>query len=365
MKIHTYIYSCVALAVLLLTSCGSMGPKSIRAGRMEYNLALGKSDSEQLLINIVKMRFLDRPVFLNITSMTSNLSFQSELSASTSALFQSTTLPISASPSFTWKDNPTITYQELTGAKYVTQMLSPVPADTIVLLLQSWPADMVLPLTLNEINNVNNIWNPIDPNLSSDALDEHKRFTAITKSIQLLDSQRTLEWVVTRKIGDVNNTVETAILLNRPNDKITTAAVQTLIDNLGLTKAEKGTTKFSVEYGLEQKDDSTIVFGTRSVQDILSFASMDVDVPVSMATQALPVEKGWGEPAGTRSFHVQTSSTKPNNASIAIQYRNNWFYISENDLKSKATFLLLQVLMGMQSGTSSNGTPVLTIPISS
>jgi hypothetical protein len=276
-----------------------MGPKSIRAGRMEYNLALGKSDSEQLLINIVKMRFLDRPVFLNITSMTSNLSLQSELSASTSALFQSTTLPISASPSFTWKDNPTITYQELTGAKYVTQMLSPVPADTIVLLLQSWPADMVLSLTLNEINN-----------------------------------------------------------------DITTAAVQTLIDNLGLTKTEKGSTKFSVEYGLEPKDGSTIVFGTRSVQDILSFASMDVDVPVSMATQALPAENGWSERASTRLFHVQTSSTKPNNASIAIQYRNNWFYISENDLKSKATFLLLQVLMGMQSGTSSNGTPVLTIPIS-
>jgi hypothetical protein len=92
---------------------------------------------------------------------------------------------------------------------------------------------------------------------------------------------------------------------------------------------------------------------------------MDVDMPASMVTQAIPVESGWSERASTRLFHVQTSSTKPSNAAIAIQYRNNWFYISEDDLQSKAIFLLLQVLMGMQSGTSSNGTPVLTIPISS
>ena len=48
----------------------------------------------------------------------------------TSDVFKSTTFPTSVNPSLTWKDNPTITYEELTGVEYATQMLSPIPADT-------------------------------------------------------------------------------------------------------------------------------------------------------------------------------------------------------------------------------------------
>ena len=65
-----------------------------------------------MLLNIVKMRFLDRPVFLSVTSMTSNLSFQTELSTSTPDVFKSTAFTTTVNPSLTWKDNPTITYED-------------------------------------------------------------------------------------------------------------------------------------------------------------------------------------------------------------------------------------------------------------
>ena len=310
------------------------------------------------------MRFLDRPVFLNVTSMTSNLSFQTEISTTTPEVFKSTAFTTTVNPSLTWKDNPTITYEELTGTEYVTQMLSPIPAETVVLLLQSWPADMVLPLALNEINNINNNWNPINPNLNADAEDEHKRFTAITEVIEQLDSQRTLEWSVTRDASNTNITTETAILLNRPEDAKTKKLTDTLVSELGLKKAKEGTTKFSVEYGLQLKDESTIVFGTRSVQDIMSFASMDVDVPEDLANTAIARTSGWSKRDGYRLLHIYSSPSKPNYASVAIPYQGYWFYIREDDLQSKATFLLMQVLMGMQSGASSSGGPVLTIPVS-
>ena len=310
------------------------------------------------------MRFLDRPVFLNVTSMTSNLSFQTEISTTTPEVFKSTAFTTTVNPSLTWKDNPTITYEELTGTEYVTQMLSPIPAETVVLLLQSWPADMVLPLALNEINNINNNWNPINPNLNADAEYEHKRFTAITEVIEQLDSQRTLEWSVTRDASNTNITTETAILLNRPEDAKTKKLTDTLVSELGLKKAKEGTTKFSVEYGLQLKDESTIVFGTRSVQDIMSFASMDVDVPEDLANTAIARTSGWSKRDGYRLLHIYSSPSKPNYASVAIPYQGYWFYIREDDLQSKATFLLMQVLMGMQSGASSSGGPVLTIPVS-
>jgi len=332
---------------------------------MEYNMALGKSDSEQLLLNIVKMRFLDRPVFLNVTSMTSNLSFQSQLETSTTGVLTSSALPTTVTPSFTWKDNPTITYEELSGVEYVTQMLSPIPADTIVLLLQSWPADMVLPLALNEINDVNNIWSPINANISELAAIEHKKFDEITNAIQTLDSQRTLEWSVTRTDQNQTNAIETAILLNHHKDKETMKTISTLLKNLGLTKSKEGTTRFSVEYGLEAKDDKTIVFGTRSMQDILTFASMDVDIPESMLDIVLKKPDGWKDRSGDRLFHVKANRHEPNNPAVAIQYNGEWFYIENTDLQSKATFLLIQVMLGMQSGASTTGAPVLTIPLSS
>ena len=328
-------------------------------------MALGKSDSEQLLMNIVKMRFLDKPVFLKVTSMTSNLSFQTEISTSTPEVFKSTAFVTTVSPSLTWKDNPTITYEELTGVDYITQMLSPVPADTIVLLLQSWPADMVLPLALNEINNVNSVWNPIHPNLGDDAAKEHKTFSEITTAIQFLDSQRTIEWSVTRSDANSTNAVETAILLNRPKDDVTESTVNKLLKDLGLAKATTGTTRFTVEYGLEAKNDTTIVFGTRSMQDILTFASMDVDIPTSMIPLTLKKQKGWEDREGTRLLHIKTNSHEPKTAAVAVLYNDEWFYIQNDDLQSKATFLLIQILMGMQSGASSSGAPVLTIPLSS
>ena len=101
------------------------------------------------------------------------------------------------------------------------------------------------------------------------------------------------------------------------------------------------------------------------MQDILTFASMDVDVPTSMASAALVKSKGWKDRQGTRLMHVKTSSYEPNNASVAVQYNGDWFYIQNDDLQTKATFLLIQILMGMQSGASSSGAPVLTIPLSS
>jgi hypothetical protein len=244
-------------------------------------------------------------------------------------------------------------------------MLSPIPADTIVLLLQSWSADMVLPIALNEINNINNSWSPVNPNLNEIAKKEHVQFRAITKVIQALNAQRTLEWHVTRTSDSSMKTIDSAILLNRPKDEKTSQLVQSLLHDLGLTQAKTGTTTFNVEYGLEAKDDSTIIFGTRSMQDILAFASMNVTIPSHMQDAVMPLGEGWVESDTPTLLTIKTSSSQPANAAIAISYKNQWFYIEENDLQSKATILLIQVLMGMQSGASSSGAPILTIPISS
>ncbi|MHC4138400.1 MAG: hypothetical protein ACYSR1_00845, partial [Planctomycetota bacterium] len=59
----------------------------------------------------------------------------------------------------------------------------------------------------------------------------------------------------------------------------------------------------------------------------------------------------------------RSSKQKPGNAFVAVLYRENWFYIADNDLDSKSTFLLLKQLFSLQSGQREYIGPSLTLPV--
>ena len=54
-----------------LTGCGSIGPHTVARDRFDYTGALGDSWKEQMLINTVKLRYGDTPVFLDVASVIS------------------------------------------------------------------------------------------------------------------------------------------------------------------------------------------------------------------------------------------------------------------------------------------------------
>ena len=45
---------------------------------------------------------------------------------------------------------------------------------------------------------------------------------------------------------------------------------------------------------------------------------------------------------------LYSSKEKPNNASVKVQYRGNWFYIRDNDMQSKYTLMLLNQISALQ-----------------
>ena len=63
----------VALAALVTFGCEALGPRALRAGRNEYNRAIQQTDLEQLLLNIVRLRFVDHPYFLLVSSISAAL----------------------------------------------------------------------------------------------------------------------------------------------------------------------------------------------------------------------------------------------------------------------------------------------------
>jgi hypothetical protein len=62
---------CLALLVLAVAGCRSLGPRTVSGDRFNYNEAGAKSTSEQLLLNIVRLRYGEPTYWLEITSMLS------------------------------------------------------------------------------------------------------------------------------------------------------------------------------------------------------------------------------------------------------------------------------------------------------
>ena len=53
-------------AVLLVAGCNSVGPTTITRDRFDYSGALADSWKNQMLLNLVKIRYLDLPIYLEV-----------------------------------------------------------------------------------------------------------------------------------------------------------------------------------------------------------------------------------------------------------------------------------------------------------
>ena len=77
----------LAAAVLtsLVAACTSIGPGTVPHDRIDYASSIGNSWKEQTLLNIVKLRYADMPIFLEVAQVIAGYQLQSALSGSFTA----------------------------------------------------------------------------------------------------------------------------------------------------------------------------------------------------------------------------------------------------------------------------------------
>lgn len=66
---------------LLNAGCTSLGAKMLRSERIQLNTAFQQTNDEQLLLNLVRLKYRDNPAFLEVSGISSQPSFESTFEA--------------------------------------------------------------------------------------------------------------------------------------------------------------------------------------------------------------------------------------------------------------------------------------------
>lgn len=346
--------------VLILFAVGcvhpTIGPHSIQRDRTLYGTSLADSWKEQTLLNIVKMRYVDPPVFVDIGSIVSSYSLvQGASIAGTIIPKGGSNLPFSGAGTFS--NSPTITYTPLTGNAYIKGLLTPLSPTLVFSAIQNGtPADLLLLSSLQSINGLKNqqaTWNGITP--------ADPDFYRVLKLIhQIQNSGAVREYV---KI-DPNNQ-QTSILSLRAQD-ISPEIRANMRELRTLLHLNQEAAEFKLVYGSTSSSDTEIAVLTRSIVNLIVNMASEIEVPVDDATQHR-VFPGFETNSGTTGIiplmRIHSSKEKPSDAFVQAYYRHNWFWIDDRDLDSKRVFAqLLQLFTMADTGPKEETLPVVTIP---
>ncbi|MGB5265138.1 MAG: hypothetical protein WBN30_01025, partial [Polyangiales bacterium] len=102
--------------MVLLSSCTKVGPKSIRKTRFDYNSAIIDTRNEQMLANLVRLRYRDTPYFIEVSSVATQYVRGVAGSASVGGIGGPGSKAVGGvGGDVYYEDRPTITYTPLQG----------------------------------------------------------------------------------------------------------------------------------------------------------------------------------------------------------------------------------------------------------
>lgn len=344
---------------VLLAGCAQLGPQAINATRLDYNIAVQKTTDEQLLVNLVRMRYRDSPLFIDVSAIASQLNITGGASASGNLLPNAPdSYGIGGSVEFS--ETPTISYSPLQGEDFVKRLLAPVRVDQLILLSNSgWSLSRILRVCVQHMNGVANA-----PRASGPTPDTPPQYADF---IQLADQIRELQLAGALEIGYQARGEQTVPVIRLKPSADAAIPMNNVISLLDL---EPGHETYALTEDPLGANRNAIRLHTRSLLGILYYLSQSVAIPeadaeagkVTVTLNADGSVFDWGDV--TRGlFQVSTAAARPGSAAVAARYRGHWFYIDDADLDSKSTFSFLSQLFALQAGSAESVKPVLTLPV--
>jgi hypothetical protein len=124
--------------------------------------------------------------------------------------------------------------------------------------------------------------------------------------------------------------------------------------------------ELKVYYGAYSGKDDEIDMKTRSMLEIMLEFAATVQVPEADIADG-KAGPGAGssraeEPLSGPPMRILAGDAAPKDASVAVQYKNRWFWIADTDIQSKTTFAIVMMLFSIADTGVKVSAPVVNIP---
>ena len=305
-RISPGLIAAVLSAATIAASSGCrVANQALRADFTDFNAILQGNQTQQMLLNLVRMHYRETPLFMQAGSLTA--SYENSVSGNSSATWQAgDSSSAGIGGSFTFSSKPTISYTPVEGKEYVQQFMAEITPQTFAMLIRAgWP---------------------------------------ISKLGELLVASVTLE------SGELLVGRPSAESYSKFRDFFKTLKESEERDNLAIVARKDG--------GLDLRAGTLTVgverFQFRSLFSAMFNASRDVQTPAARASWAKSTPGG-------QEIDVRVSDKPPADALVCVEYAGSYYSIANDDIRSKDTLALLMQLSRIQSGPSAPA-PLITIP---
>jgi len=353
-----FVVSLAALSACLLAGCKSIGPGTVARDRSDYSSSISESWKRQTLLNIVKLRYLDPPIFVDVGQIVAGYTLETGISAGGSfpetSGFGGTTATVGGTAKYT--DRPTITYVPLTGNQFVKALMTPLPPESVFFMIQSgWPADGVLLAAAAAVNGLKNQETSVAGVTPPSA--EFLRVLELLRNLQRSGA-------VSLRVKQDTQKQQTSILTFRSKD-VPEATLAEIKELRQLLRLDQDATEFNLVFGGMAGHDKELAVLTRSILQIMTTMAGQAEVPPEDVEQgrATPGLRQGDDATSFRSLvRIHSSKSKPTDAAVAVPYRGQWFWIDDRDLHSKRAFAFMLMLFTLADTGQKESLPLITIP---
>jgi hypothetical protein len=396
----------VTLLASAFSATGCLGPTAVQFTRSRYNEVLQRSNKEEILLNLVRLRYLEALGFLPVTGLTAQ--FEANSGALGRFGIDRGAPSNYGESSMRFADRPTITFGPQRSPELTKGLLTRIPIDTLAMFVDNGTdQSRLLRLFVRSINGIDNAGvggGPAPVHAPDFAEFRHvadltgylfrERLAVLTRESRQVDVPGTVPFDAVKpdeliKIAGAGEGVRTlgenkGYMLTRSKsfevlrfqkEALSSPEVVEFARVLGLDPLQE---TYDVEEIIEgqlrpvlyQQPRNKIELTTRSSLEVMYLLSQMINVPSEHVCGGLVEETrnpdgstfDWGQVLGDL-FRVEVSKHRPKNAYLTVCYRGYWFYIDDADGSSKITLNLFAELFRLQRLSEAQGGPVLTLPV--
>jgi len=339
------------LFALTLTACASVGPSTVTKDQFNYNEAIATASQEQLLMNMVRLRYSETPTFMKVSSVINQYQLSTRGTAN-AGLNTGVTGDNTASVggSVRWADKPTITYLPVTGQEFARDLLTPLqPYQLFEMMQAGWPVELIMRVAMLNVNGQRN-----------DATRPSRRRQADAEFYEMFNLWQQLGQADV--LGFSRDSSAEGQILSMYVDESRAADLMPQLDRFRtIMGIDPGVAAIELVYGKGAKPNQIAVL-TGSVWDIMARIAWQLNVPPEHVESGRTASTFTSTSAEYRpTIRIEYSRQRPDSAFAAVFAHDHWFYIDQNDRQSKRVFSFLELLLNLAQSDVGGMAPVVTI----